>query len=115
METVEFSAIQVDRCTQCHGLFFDRREADRLKVTKGSEAIDIGDVEVGRTHSVNDRIRCPRDTTRMVPIVDTQQPHIHIETCPVCNGMFFDAGEFTDWKSESFLDTLKHWFSRSRG
>ena len=114
METVEFEKIQVDRCSVCRGLYFDAREAQKLRALPGSEVIDVGDPDVGRVQNGNDRIRCPRDTTPMVRIVDAGQPHIHLETCPVCQGMFFDAGEFADWKSESLVDVVKGWFARPR-
>lgn len=114
METVAFEKIEVDRCSVCRGLYFDAREAHKLRAMPGSEVIDVGAAEQGRVQNSNDRIRCPRDTSPMIRIVDPQQPHIHLETCPVCQGMFFDAGEFADWKSESFLDVVKRWFSRPR-
>ena len=110
METVEFEKIEVDRCSACRGLFFDAREAEKLKAIPGSEAIDVGRAEVGRVQNTNDRIRCPRDTTPMLRIVDPRQSHIHLETCPVCQGMFFDAGEFTDWKNETLMDVVRGWF-----
>lgn len=114
METVVFEKVEVDRCTACRGLFFDAREAEKLRAMPGSEAIDVGDAGIGRVQNTNDRIRCPRETSPMLRIVDPRQPHIHIETCPVCQGMFFDAGEFTDWKSESLLDVVRRWISRPR-
>jgi uncharacterized protein len=114
METIEIEKIQVDRCTGCHGLFFDALEAHKLKAVKGAEAIDIGAAAQERQPSSNDRIRCPRDTSPMIRIVDPKQPHIQLETCSVCQGMFFDAGEFSDWKNETLLDVVRRWFARPR-
>jgi Zn-finger nucleic acid-binding protein len=114
METVDFEGIEVDRCTGCRGLFFDAREAEKLKARPGSEALDVGDAQVGRGHNQNGNVRCPRDTSPMVRMVDPRQPHIHLETCPVCFGMFFDAGEFSDWKSETLADVVRGWFARPR-
>jgi hypothetical protein len=28
--------------------------------------------------------------------------------------MFFDAGEFADWKKETLLDVVRGWFARPR-
>ncbi len=114
METVVYAKIEVDRCTACFGLFFDAREAERLKAIRGSESIDTGPDEVGKRYNERDRIRCPRDTTLMVRVVDPKQSHIWTETCPVCFGSFFDAGEFRDFKSETFGDLLKSWFTPER-
>lgn len=114
METVRVESIEVDRCTGCKGLFFDAMEAERLRKIRGSESIDIGDASVGQAQNTNDRIRCPRDTTPMLRIVDPKQPHLWLESCPVCNGMFFDAGEFRDWKEETLADLVKSFFAKPR-
>lgn len=114
METVLFEGIEVDRCAGCKGLFFDLMEAERLRDKPGSEAIDVGDAEVGKAQNENDRIRCPRDTTWMIRVVDPKQPHLWLETCSVCHGTFFDAGEFRDWKHETLLDVVRGWFAKKR-
>jgi len=114
MEQVTFEGIEVDRCTGCRGLFFDLMEAERLRGKHGSESIDVGDPRVGSQQNANDHIRCPRDTSPMVRIVDPDQPHLYLETCSVCYGTFFDAGEFTDWKQDSLGDVFRRWFARPR-
>ncbi len=114
MEKVVHSGIEVDRCTHCFGLFFDVREAERLKKIKGGERVDIGDAEVGRGYNERDRIRCPRDTSLMVRVVDPKQPHIWTETCPVCFGSFFDAGEFRDYVAETPIDLVRSFLARER-
>ena len=40
-------------------------------------------------------------------MADRRQPHIWYESCKVCYGVFFDAGEFTDFKEETLLDWFK--------
>lgn len=114
METVRFDAIEVNRCTGCKGLFFDAMEAERLRKVRGSEAIDVGDAALGKAHNANGKVRCPRDTTTMLRIVDPKQPHLWLESCPVCNGMFFDAGEFRDWKHETLADLVRGFFAKER-
>jgi Zn-finger nucleic acid-binding protein len=114
MEAVTFDSIEVDRCTSCRGLYFDGLEAEKLRKIPGSEALDVGSVDVGRAQNANDRIRCPRDTTPMIRIVDPKQPHLWLETCSVCQGTFFDAGEFRDWKEETFADLVKSFFAKAR-
>jgi Zn-finger nucleic acid-binding protein len=44
----------------------------------------------------------------MIRMVDHQQPHIHFESCTLCHGVFFDAGEFRDYKEV----TVAEWFKR---
>jgi hypothetical protein len=39
-------------------------------------------------------------------MVDPAQPDIWFESCPVCHGTFFDAGEFRDWKDRTLGEFL---------
>jgi Zn-finger nucleic acid-binding protein len=107
MEVVAFKDVEVDRCTLCKGLWFDSFEADQLKDMKGSEEIDIGDPEVGRVFNRDDRIDCPRCKTGMIRMVDPKQTHIWMESCTVCHGVFFDAGEFRDFKRYTVVDFFR--------
>ena len=43
----------------------------------------------------------------MAKMVDNNQPHIWYEACDICSGVFFDAGEFSDYKEENILDFFK--------
>src|SRR6266487_2577445 len=107
MFEVTFAGVAVDRCSDCQGLFFDEFEREQLQKTKGSVAIDIGGVEVGRTFNRVDCINCPRCGSRMIRMVDVEQPHMQFEHCTVCGGSFFDAGEFKDLKHRTILDFLR--------
>jgi uncharacterized protein len=107
MEQVVYSDIEVDRCTLCRGLWFDLQEHAQLKAIPGAEAIDIGDPEVGAIFNHDDRIRCPRCSGPMIRMVDAQQTHIWFESCGICHGVFFDAGEFTDFKQHTIGDFFR--------
>lgn len=113
-EQVRRGSIEVDRCTNCKGIWFDMLEAEHLKAAEGSEAIDIGDPKVGDEYDKIDRINCPKCTEPMLRMVDAQQPHIWYEACPVCYGLFFDAGEFRDFKEESVMDFFRDLFAKER-
>ncbi len=107
MEKVKFRSIEVDRCEGCRGLWFDNLEHEKLKLLEGSERIDSGEPAIGKKYDKIDRIKCPVCHTSMVRMVDAKQRHIHYENCPACSGVFFDAGEFADFKKEGWLDALK--------
>jgi uncharacterized protein len=114
VEQVTLHSVTVERCLGCGGIWFDSYEADKLRALKGAESIDTGDPETGRQYDDVEDIQCPKchvDTLRMV---DAAQPHIHYESCPQCYGVFFDAGEFSDYKEESFWDFFRDLFSRER-
>lgn len=107
MQAVTYASVEVDRCTNCNGLWFDAQEKEDLKRARGSEVIDVGDPGVGKQYNEVDRIDCPICHTQMIRMVDVKQPHIWYESCPVCYGTFFDAGEFTDYKEETLMDYVR--------
>jgi Zn-finger nucleic acid-binding protein len=123
MEKVAFGGIEVDRCTSCKGLWFDALEREKLKDVKGSESIDVGKAAAGRAapagaaaSGADDKRRftCPVCRTPMIRMVDVDQRHLHYESCTVCFGAFFDAGEFRDYKDHTFADFFRDLFSRER-
>jgi Zn-finger nucleic acid-binding protein len=104
---VTFNSLEVDRCTDCQGIFLDEFEKEQLQQMKGADAIDSGDAEVGREFNRVDCIQCPRCGTRMIRMVDLDQPHIWFERCTICGGSFFDAGEFKDLTRHTIVDFFK--------
>ncbi len=114
MEKIQYESIEVDRCTECRGLWFDMLEHEHLKAIEGSEEIDIGDPKIGKQTNIVDRIECPVCDSPMIRMVDARQRHIWLESCPVCYGVFFDAGEFRDYKQENVLDFFRDLFSQQR-
>lgn len=89
-------------------------EAQTLKKIKGSESIDIGDSATGSKFDEIETINCPKCHTQMTKMVDLNQSHIRYEKCPVCYGIWFDAGEFKDYKEEKMADIFKSIFSKPR-
>ncbi len=114
MEKIEFHSLVIDRCTDCKGMWFDMLEAEQLKEVAGSEQIDIGDPKEGEEYNKIGQITCPKCHTLMGKMVDNDQPHIWYESCDVCYGVFFDAGEFKDYKEENFLDFIKDLLAKPR-
>jgi Zn-finger nucleic acid-binding protein len=114
MMTVSFAGVEVERCTDCQGIFFDEFAREELEKKGGAESIDIGDAQVGREFNKVDRIYCPRCGSLMIRMVDLKQHHIWFEHCTVCGGSFFDAGEFRDLKHHTILDFFKDLVARER-
>ena len=107
MEAVTYHGVTVDRCTECKGIWFPGVEHKILKKMKGSQAIDIGSPELGKEYDELEDVHCPVCDTVMERLTETFQPHIHYESCPKGDGVFFDAGEFTDYKEETLSDFIK--------
>ena len=114
MELVTFEGVTVDRCTACKGIWFDANEQKWLKEKKGSEAIDIGDVTVGKKMDKITNYLCPRCHCSMIRMVDVDQHHIDYEACTVCYGIFLDAGEFRDLKDYTMSEYLKGLFGHHK-
>ena len=114
MKSIEYKGIEIDRCTNCYGLWFDNFELEDIKKLSGSEVIDMGDVDIGREQNAMDKAFCPNCLTLMTSETDEQQPHIQYERCPKCKGVYFDAGEFRDYKQLTLGEFFKSVFRRGR-
>ena len=99
--------ISLNRCGDCQGLFVKPDVLMEMKHEWMSEVLDMGDRAVGRKLNAVDDIDCPECGTHMDKVADQKQTHIWYEACPNCDGMFFDAGEFTDLKHDTVLDRLR--------
>ena len=106
MRAVVHEGVEIDRCAACGGIWFDAMEDRELRRREGAEAVDDGDPAVGRTFDAVGAIQCPRDGTRMVQMVDLEQPHVWVESCPTCFGTFLDAGEFTDLHEYTLVERV---------
>lgn len=98
--------IAIDQCDNCQGLWFDNGEAEKLKKDWMSDFVDRGDPEEGRRYNRVRDIDCPRCGKRMEQLNDQKQKHIEYEACPE-HGLFFDAGEFSDFKHETLMDLFR--------
>ena len=98
--------VTVDRCSQCRGMWFDIGEAELLKGKWMSDYIDDGDPLVGKANNDIRDIDCPRCGKQMAQLSDPVQKHIQYEACDE-HGMYFDAGEFTDYKYETLMDIFR--------
>ena len=99
-------AVTIDKCSRCRGIWFDLGEAESLKKKWMSDHIDDGDPLLGKKNNNIRNIKCPRCGKPMEQLSDPGQKHIQYEACAE-HGMYFDAGEFTDYKYETLLDIFR--------
>ena len=114
LSTMKYNDIEYEKCSGCEGLWFHNLEHEVLKNMTGSESIDTGDPKDGAVLDNISDYRCPSCSGNMVNLVDKEQPHIRFEVCHSCYGVFFDAGEFRDYKKESFIDFIASFFVKER-
>jgi len=103
MEAIEFENVEVDRCKNCKGIWFDVGEEGLMLGADAAKAIDTGDPSIGREANKINNYRCPRCEGGMLRRVDPKQSQIRYEECTSCKGTFFDAGEFTDLLKDSIV------------
>ncbi|MCB1601542.1 MAG: zf-TFIIB domain-containing protein [Xanthomonadales bacterium] len=95
MTAVYFGGVEVDRCTECHGIWFDHLEHEQLRALTGSVVIDSGAVEIGRINNHLTRISCPVCHCMLTHSTLAGPTPITVERCDRCHGVYFDAGEFS--------------------
>lgn len=114
MEKITYQGHEVERCTGCKGLWFDLLEHEELKRLRASEKLDIGDSGLGAKQNKIEDYNCPKCSAAMVHLVDLEQTHIWYEACSVCYGVYFDAGEFKDYKIITLRDRIKSTLTEER-
>jgi PAT family beta-lactamase induction signal transducer AmpG len=114
MEQVMIGDTEVDRCSSCHGLWFDSGELGKLRTREAAAALDIGDIKTGKAQNRIEQYRCPRCAGPMNRLVDPAQTHIWFEQCGSCRGTYFDAGELTDLATVSVSDFFKRFVTPER-
>ena len=103
METVSIDdadSIQIDRCLECHGLYFDQLTRADLVLVEGNQAIDSGDAEVGAEYDDMVYVECPKCDKIMDQRKIEEPVSIRFEHCPSCYSTFLDAGELTQYLNE---------------
>ncbi len=111
MAPVTFEEITVDRCTSCGGLWFDVMEQRRLRDRPGSQVIDTAPAQsTGAPNPPAAQMICPCCNVPLTRLKDVDNRSIEYEYCTICNGAFFDGGEFREYKDTSFLGSLRHVF-----
>jgi PAT family beta-lactamase induction signal transducer AmpG len=114
MEQIIIDDTEVDRCSSCHGLWFDDGELSKLRNEAAVAVLDIGNIKTGKQQNKIEHYRCPRCAGPMNRLVDPEQTHIWFEQCDSCRGSFFDAGELTDLATVSVSDFFKRFVTPER-
>ncbi len=107
--------IVVHRCDECGGLFCKPDVLLEMKREWMSEIVlDSGDSRIGEVHNELGDINCPECGILMDKTYDQQQTHIWLESCSQCEGVYFDAGEFSDLKYDTFMDRIRDFLKGAR-
>ena len=94
----------VDRCGNCHGLYFDQLTQALLPDLMSQDAIDSGSDEMGAAYDEMVYVECPKCDKIMDQRLIEEPVRIRFELCPTCHSTFLDAGELREYLSPEFLD-----------
>ena len=106
MASVTHGPTTFDQCNDCGGLWFDLLEHRHLR-DEDPHAADI-DVKPAAAISADEQLHaplrtCPRCHVKMTRLKDADRRDVIYDYCAVCNGTFFDAGEFKRYASKASI------------
>ena len=107
MEVVVVESVEIDRCTECRGIWFDLNEQEALKEAKGAHKADIGHQAIGEYYNGMTEVLCPKCKVLMATETVKKAVEIQYESCPKCHGAYFDAGEFREFSEPTIMEFLK--------
>lgn len=93
LATLTVDGIEVERCFDCKGMWFDRAELGRL-LDSDMGAVDPilpGDQDVGLDAKAG---VCPKDRSPLLRVQSARNAEITLDACPTCQGLWLDGGEF---------------------
>lgn len=86
--------VEVDRCPQCRGIWFDEHELQRLVGLTPSELRTLQSKKTDESLNQK-RGQCPRDGEEMLRVYSPRNDSVVIDTCVKCGGIWLDDGELT--------------------
>lgn len=110
MSSVTHGPTTFDQCAGCGGLWFDLMEHRHLRDEDPKAAeIDVRPAPaVGEAEQLAAPKRtCPRCHVAMTRLKDVDRRDVIYDYCSICNGTFFDAGEFKRYVTKTEGGLLK--------
>lgn len=96
---VSLAGIELDKCHQCDGIWFDRGELEQLRDAKLSDAEELLEKQYGdpdfQEGQTDGYMRCPRcgADARLLQITYTYMNPVRIDRCENCLGVWLDDNE----------------------
>ena len=83
--------VEVDRCSRCHGVWFDEEELSALinDQAVGNRMLKGSDSGIDRQPGI-----CPRDGTQLLRVYSKRNRAVVLDRCSECRGVWLDGGEF---------------------
>ena len=106
MDRVSETPLFIDRCRQCHGLYFD--QLNRALVTQDgiTTGVDSGDTGLGAEYDQMVFVDCPKCLRMMDQRLVEGPLRVRFEHCPSCQATFLDAGEFSTYLQDDYREAF---------
>ena len=92
-------SLVLGQCAKCGGIWFDHLELYEAKQGE-AQKIEVIDLDkLAQLKKLNQALHCPKDKTSLKTL-DTKNilKDLDVETCPKCNGVWVDRGEFQSFQ-----------------
>ena len=114
MATVKVGIVEVDRCTNCGGMWFDSLEEEWLKTPADAAALDVGDSAVGERLNAQGRIDCPKCHTRTIRMVDVGAAAHLVRVVQGLLRPFLRRRRVRDLANSGVEDLVRRWRGKER-
>lgn len=115
MAPLYHDGVEVNRCIKCGALWFDVLDQKLIRRLPGGKPLAMNDPTKGA--AVDDEvgeINCPNCGSKTAKRIDPTKPHVWYEMCSICDGVFFAAGEFEDYRTGTIAQTFQRLFATKR-
>ncbi len=109
-QPVQVGDIEVDKCDQCSGIWFDLGELEKVLESKSIDSVK-NQIENNQGHDER-KASCPvcGGKGNMVQVTSLKNSAVHIDTCSVCYGQWLDGGEIEQLNETGLIDKIKSLF-----
>jgi len=113
MDTVLEDATTIERCQNCHGLYFDQLTRSLLPVVMGSVDVDTGTEEPGAGYDDMVYVESPRCDRMMDQRLIEEPVRIRFELCPSCNATFLMPVSSGSTRRKALSGISRHYYRNS--
>ncbi|MBW1808731.1 MAG: zf-TFIIB domain-containing protein [Deltaproteobacteria bacterium] len=99
MEKSTHKGIEIDRCPDCKGIYFDVGELEAIiEKSIGAKIEDLPRIRIGSGKQDKKSAYCFRCDNEMSTIEEPGK--VRFDMCEKCNAIFLDSGELTDMQNK---------------
>lgn len=97
--------IEVDVCSSCTGIWFDRGELEKI-----NHIVDPTYIEIRKIPSRDDQnisLKCPKCENKVLDKIENERDvKVIMDVCPDCGGIWLDGGELKAIQQENLYFLL---------